>query len=101
MWSYWVASDLTIDKNFKDAFFIGGNFLYLHKPNNPMITVSDLNCKEENYTWWLNIMPDEMPRLSILPKKVRARLDYSPASLDVIEEYIRENYTTEEMKDRK
>ncbi|HLZ86346.1 MAG TPA: hypothetical protein VKQ52_03850 [Puia sp.] len=66
-----------------------------------MITVSDLNCKEENYTWWLNIMPDEMPRLSILPKKVRARLDYSPASLDVIEEYIRENYTTEEMKDRK
>jgi hypothetical protein len=66
-----------------------------------MITVSDLNCKEENYTWWLNIMPDEMPRLSILPKEVRARLDYSPASLDVLEEYIRKNYTMDEMKDRK
>ena len=66
-----------------------------------MITVSDLNCKEENYTWWLNIMPDEMPRLSILPKEVRMRLDYSPASLDVLEVYIRTNYTMEEMKDRK
>lgn len=66
-----------------------------------MITVSDLNCKEENYTWWLNIMPDEMPRLNILPKEVRARLDYSPASLDVLETYIRTNYTMEEMKDRR
>ncbi len=66
-----------------------------------MITIIDLNCKEENYTWWLNIMPDEMPRLSILPKEVRARLDYSPASLDVLETYIRTNYTMDEMKDRK
>ncbi|HEY4110741.1 hypothetical protein [Puia sp.] len=66
-----------------------------------MITVSDLNCKEENYTWWLNIMPDEMPRLSILPKEVRIQLDYSPASLDVLEMYIRKNYTMDEMKDRK
>lgn len=65
-----------------------------------MITISDLNCKEDNYTWWLNIMPDEMPRLSILPKEVRAQLDYSPASLDVLEEYIRENYTVDEMKSK-
>jgi hypothetical protein len=43
----------------------------------------------------------QTPRLSILPKEVRARLDYSPASLDVLEEYIRKNYTTEEMKDRR
>ena len=66
-----------------------------------MITICDLNCKEENYTWWLNIMPDEMPRLSILPKEVRSRLDYSPASLDVLEAYIRTNYTQEEMKDKR
>jgi hypothetical protein len=66
-----------------------------------MITVSDLNGKEDNYTWWLNIMPDEMPRLSLLPKEVRMRLDYSPGSLDVLEDYIRANYTMEEMKDRK
>jgi len=66
-----------------------------------MITVSDLNGKEDNYTWWLNIMPDEMPRLSLLPKEVRMRLDYSPGSLDVLEDYIRSNYTMEEMKDRK
>lgn len=66
-----------------------------------MITVSDLNGNEDNYTWWLNIMPDEMPRLSILPKEVRTRLDYSPASLDVLEGYIRANYTADEMKDRK
>jgi hypothetical protein len=66
-----------------------------------MITVSDLNGKEDNYTWWLNIMPDEMPRLSILPKEVRMRLDYSPGSLDVLETYIRTNYTMDEMKDRR
>jgi len=66
-----------------------------------MITICDLNGKEANYTWWLNIMPDEMPRLTILPKEVRARLDYSPASLDVLEMYIRTNYTLEEMKDKR
>jgi hypothetical protein len=66
-----------------------------------MITVSDLNGKEDNYTWWLNIMPDEMPRLSILPKALREHLDYSLESLDLIEAYIRENYAVEELKDRK
>ena len=66
-----------------------------------MITISDLNGKEDNYNWWLNIMPDEMPRLSILPKEVRAHLDYSLDSLDVIEEYIISNYTVDELKDRK
>ncbi|HXB94167.1 MAG TPA: hypothetical protein VNU70_03375 [Puia sp.] len=66
-----------------------------------MITVSDLNGKEAHYTWWLNIMPDEMPRLSILPKEIRDRLDYSPASLDVIEKYIVDNYTADEIIDRR
>jgi hypothetical protein len=66
-----------------------------------MITISDLNGKEDNYTWWLNIMPDEMPRLSILPKIVRDRLDYSLDSLDLIEDYIRENYSAEELKEKK
>jgi hypothetical protein len=66
-----------------------------------MITVSDLNGKEDNYAWWLNIMPDEMPRLSILPKDVRNRLDYSLGSLDVIEKYIADNYTAEEIRDRR
>ena len=66
-----------------------------------MITISDLNGKEDNYTWWLNIMPDEMPRLSILPKAIRDRLDYSMDSLDLIEDYIRENYSAEELKERK
>jgi hypothetical protein len=66
-----------------------------------MITVSDLNGKEDRYTWWLHIMPDEMPRLSILPKEVRTQLNYSPASLDVLEDYIRKNYTVEELSDRR
>ena len=66
-----------------------------------MITISDLNGKEDNYTWWLNIMPDEMPRLSILPKAIRDRLDFSLDSLDLIEDYIRENYSAEELKERK
>ena len=64
-----------------------------------MITVSDLNGKEDNFAWWLNIMPDEMPRLSILPKDVRDQLDYSLDSLDVIEKYITDNYTPEEIRD--
>jgi uncharacterized membrane protein (UPF0182 family) len=66
-----------------------------------MITINDLNGKEDNYTWWLNIMPDEMPRLSILPKEIRDRLDYSLDSLDVIERYILSNYTVDELKDRR
>lgn len=66
-----------------------------------MITVSDLNGKEDNYAWWLNIMPDEMPRLSILPKDIRDKLDYSLASLDVIEKYITDNYTADEIRDRR
>jgi hypothetical protein len=66
-----------------------------------MITVGDLNDKEDRYTWWLNIMQDEMPRLSILPKEVRDRLDYSLDSLDVIEKYIVDNYTPEDIQDRR
>ena len=66
-----------------------------------MITISDLRCKEENYTWWLSIMTDEMPRLSILPKEVRDHLNYSLESLDVIERYIRQNYTVEELKEQR
>lgn len=66
-----------------------------------MITINDLSGKEDNYTWWLNIMPDEMPRLSILPKEIRDRLDYSLDSLDVIERYILSNYTVDELKDRR
>ena len=64
-----------------------------------MITVSELNGKEDNYVWWLNIMPDEMPRLNILPKEVRDQLDYSLDSLDVIEKYIADNYSSEEIRD--
>ena len=66
-----------------------------------MITINDLNGKEDNYVWWLTIMPDEMPRLCILPKKVREQLDFSLDSLDVIERYILDNYTLEEMKDKR
>ena len=66
-----------------------------------MITISDLAGKEDNYNWWLNVMPDEMPRLSILPKEIRAHLDYSLDSLDVIEAYIVSNYTVDELKDRR
>lgn len=66
-----------------------------------MITINDLQNKEENYTWWLSIMTDEMPRLSILPKEVRDHLNYSLESLDVIERYIGLNYTVEELKQGK
>jgi len=66
-----------------------------------MITISDLNAKEDNYTWWLSIMPDEMPRLSILPKQLREQLDYSLESLDAVEQYIVSNYTVDELKDRR
>jgi len=66
-----------------------------------MITVSDINQDEENYVWWLTIMPDVLLRLAELPKALRESLDYSISSLDAIEKYLMENYSFEEMKDVK
>jgi hypothetical protein len=66
-----------------------------------MITVTDINQNEENYVWWLTIMADELPRLCLLPKAVRSALDFSIESLDILEKYILDNYTLEEMRDYK
>ncbi len=59
-----------------------------------MMTVHDIR-NEEHYVWWLTIMPDELMRLPMLSRELREALDYTPASLDVLEKFILDNYTFE------
>lgn len=66
-----------------------------------MMTVADINQNEENYVWWLTIMPDELMRLQQLPRQLRESLDFSPASLDVLEGFILDNYTVDELDSAK
>ncbi|MDR1502140.1 MAG: hypothetical protein LBT43_06765 [Prevotella sp.] len=63
-----------------------------------MITIREIQGNEENYTWWLTIMPDVMYNLQLLPKNVSSKLDYSVESLNILELYIIENYNMEELK---
>ncbi|MDR1502138.1 MAG: hypothetical protein LBT43_06755 [Prevotella sp.] len=63
-----------------------------------MITINEILGNEENYTWWLTIMPDVMYNLQLLPKNVSSKLDYSVESLNILELYIIENYNMEELK---
>ncbi len=60
-----------------------------------MITVIDLKNKEEAYTWWLTCMKDVLNYTCLLPYKISKNLDYSIDSLEVLEEYILENFTIE------
>ncbi|MFN8437345.1 MAG: hypothetical protein U0V72_06840 [Cytophagales bacterium] len=64
-----------------------------------MITVKEVLGNEESFNWWLTIMPDQLLYLNLFPKEVRNKLDYSIESLDVLEKYIIENYTMEELED--
>jgi hypothetical protein len=63
-----------------------------------MITVEEVLGDEERYNWWLTIMPDVLINLNLFPKEIRSKLDYSIDSLDVIEKYVIENYTMEELE---
>jgi hypothetical protein len=63
-----------------------------------MIVLDDLNNDEENFNWWLTIMPDALLYLNTLPKPIRLKLNYSLESLDVLEKYLVENFEIEEMK---
>jgi len=62
-----------------------------------MVTISEIQGNEDNYNWWLTIIPDVMYNLKLLPKNVSSKLDYSVESLNVLELYIIENYTIEEL----
>ncbi|MCU0351655.1 MAG: hypothetical protein MUF43_12655 [Flavobacterium sp.] len=63
-----------------------------------MIAINEIRGDEEQFNWWLTIMPDVLLYLSTLPKEVRTRLDYSVESLDVLERHIIENFDLQEME---
>ena len=63
-----------------------------------MIAINEIQGDDEQFNWWLTIMPDALMYLSILPKDVRSKLDYSVNSLDVLEIFLIDNYDMEEMK---
>lgn len=65
-----------------------------------MITVQELNYNEENFNWWLTIMPDVLMNLSLLPQDVRDSLNFSVESLLIFEEYILENYTLNSIREK-
>jgi hypothetical protein len=53
------------------------------------------NSTREDFNYWVADMDDALARFSAtLPPAVRDKLDYSPASLDVLEKWLLENYDT-------
>lgn len=66
-----------------------------------MITVQELNNSEDNYNWWLTIMPDTLMSLSLLPNDLRGKLDFSISSLTELENYLLKNYTLDSIRDKK
>lgn len=66
-----------------------------------MITVQELNNDNDNFNWWLTIMPDTLMNVAVLPKSIRDNLDFSPKSLLILEKYILENYTLDSIRDKK
>ncbi len=63
-----------------------------------MITIEEIQGSEENYNWWLTIMPDILMNIKLLPKEVSVKLDYSVDSLNFLETYVISNYTIEELR---
>ena len=56
------------------------------------MSVEEIDSREE-FEHWLAAMDDNLDDfLSSLPREVRAQLDYTPGSLDVIEEWILKTY---------
>lgn len=62
-----------------------------------MITIREIQNDEENFNWWLTIMPDMIQNIQLLSKNIREKLDFSVKSLGVLEMYIIENYTFEDL----
>ncbi len=57
-----------------------------------MITIREIQGDEEKYNWWLTIMPDVLLNVTLLPKLIRTKLDFSIDSLDILENYMKENF---------
>ncbi|MCK8143023.1 hypothetical protein MW871_14080 [Flavobacterium sp. I-SCBP12n] len=60
-----------------------------------MITITDLNNDKENFNWWLTCMEDVLAYKCLLPLDIKKTLDYTVSSLDTLEIYILENFTSE------
>jgi len=58
--------------------------------------------REENFEWWITSLSDKIIELNnIVPIETVKYLDGSFKSLDIIENYIIENYTIEYLKSKK
>ncbi len=55
--------------------------------------------RKENFEWWITSLPDQIQELkNNVPFEISNGLDESLKSLDIIENYIIENYTIEFLK---
>lgn len=53
---------------------------------------------EEIFNWWITFIPDKIFALEEkLPENLKDKLDFSVASLEILEKYLLENYTLEGM----
>lgn len=58
--------------------------------------------KEEQFDWWITCIPDKITALKRrLPEDISSRLDYSIESLDVLEKYLLEKYSIDQMQQDK
>jgi hypothetical protein len=54
-----------------------------------------MDTRREDFEYWLADMDDALERLfKMVPPELRARLDFSPASLDALEAWILERYAS-------
>lgn len=53
---------------------------------------------EDDYHWWITCIPDKIDRLEeLLPKELYSIMDYSISSLDILEKFLLERFTIQDM----
>lgn len=54
---------------------------------------------EDDFEWWITCIPDKIEKLEeLLSKDIFSQLDYSISSLDILEKYLIENSSFEEIQ---
>lgn len=62
----------------------------------------EIEKKKEDFEWWITSLPDRIEELKeSLPESISCKLDYSIESLNVIEDYVIDNYTAEYLESDK
>ncbi|MDI9881121.1 hypothetical protein [Flectobacillus longus] len=53
---------------------------------------------EDGYHWWITCIPDKIDRLEeLLPKELYSTMDYTISSLDILEKFLLERFTIQDM----